>query len=90
MKKRSTIRIDIDGRMHEHMFMALYAGLKMIQEAEKKQEKEGMFSLVGAEAYCLIEDLKKQFPGQMKIAQADTEHYYPHLKKQPTNDTTSK
>lgn len=84
--KRSTLNIDIECKMHEHLFMALFAGLTMVKKAEVEQTKKGMFSLVGAEAYSFIEDLKEQFPFEMEQAEQDTKHYYPELFKPTNND----
>lgn len=54
-------------------FYALYASMKMFSD-KKADEKRGTneVSISGAEAYCLLQDLKEQFPH--KFAESEKEY----------------
>lgn len=74
----TTIVIDMEGRLDSEAYMAIYGGLTMIKESESKAATEpGMFSLVGAEAYGILEDIKEQHPKEMADAKAYYDRYYP-------------
>lgn len=60
-------------------FYALYAGLRMFRDFKQKQDEsapKGSFQISGAEAYCLLEDLKEQFPERYKQAEQEYDEVY--------------
>ncbi|MBK7380486.1 MAG: hypothetical protein IPJ03_16145 [Ignavibacteriales bacterium] len=63
-KEEKTITFNFDETIDgEAAIFALYAGLRMYKEIKDKQQKEpGKFSIPAAEAYCMLEQIKEQFP----------------------------
>ncbi len=55
-------------------FYALYAGLRMFKDKKVEQDKKhpGQINQAGAEAYCMLQDLKEQHPKQ--YLESETEY----------------
>ena len=68
------ITIEFEGRDEGATFFALYAGLKMYSDLKAKQ-KRGIneFSIAGAEAYSILEDLKESHPKECAEAKKEYE-----------------
>ncbi|MGB0896852.1 MAG: hypothetical protein ACPGRW_05990 [Flavobacteriaceae bacterium] len=66
------IKIDFEGRNKDCAFFALYAGLRMYSDFKAKQ-KEGTneVSIAGAEAYCILQDLKESHPNEWEEAKKE-------------------
>lgn len=67
IKKKSKIpnklTFDLESNPEMRLYV-LYAGLRMYMESKRETDKKtpDMFSLAGAEAYCLLQDLKEKLP----------------------------
>lgn len=70
------IVFDLEASDQEAAFFALYAGLRMYQEAKDNVAKPGMFFIAAAEAYCLRKDLKQQYPELYAAAEKEYEEVY--------------
>jgi len=70
------IEFDFEGRDEQCAFFALYAGLRMYKELKNKVATNNAFSIAGAEAYCMLEDLKEQYPKQYWESAAEFEQVY--------------
>jgi hypothetical protein len=58
-------------------FFALYAGLRMYQEQrDSAQREDDAFSIAAAEAYCMLEDLREQFPEEYEEAKQEYDKVY--------------
>ena len=67
------IIIDLEGRNKECAFFALYAGLKMYSDLKAEQKKgTNEVSIAGAEAYCILQDLKISHP--IEFGEAEKEY----------------
>jgi len=74
----TTIVIDMEASDKPAAFAALHGGLTMIMEAENKEcEQPESISFVASEAYCMIEEIKKQHPEAMEAAKQRHERCYP-------------
>lgn len=58
------IEFDLEASEQDCAFYAIYTGLRMCMEEQAKKEVEGSYSLVGAEAYCMLQQLKEKHPIQ--------------------------
>lgn len=83
------IKFDLEGRMEDEAFFALYAGLRMYKEQKDseyelskqlKQIPKGAFSIPAAEAYCLLMDLKEKFPKMYREAEEEYNEVYHQTK----------
>lgn len=71
------ILFDLEASDQECAFFALYAGLRMYMDLKKSQPKEeGAFSIAGAEAYCMLQKLKKQHPKFYNESKEEYEDIY--------------
>lgn len=79
------IIFDFEGRMENEAFFALYAGLRMYKEQKNKQirllneskpENERTFSIPAAEAYCMLQDMKEQYPVLYQQAGVEYQEVY--------------
>lgn len=79
------IVFDLEGRMEEEAFYALYAGLRMYKEVKENQikaaelsgmQEPGAISIPAAEAFCMMEDLRTKFPKLYYEAEAEYEENY--------------
>lgn len=70
------IEFDLIGRDSEAAFFALYAGLRMYKEQKQKDTPQGQMSIPAAEAYCMLMDLKKDYPDEYEIAEQDFDDIY--------------
>lgn len=54
-------------------FYALYAGLIMFKDKKVEQDKNSpdKINQAGAEAYCMLQDLKKQYPKHFEYAEEE-------------------
>ena len=58
-------------------FYALYAALRYFKEYKTKTNKNPLaVSTVGAECYCMLYDLKKQFPDKYAESEAEYNSVY--------------
>ena len=80
--KTNLIKLDIEAADKECAFFALYAGLRMYRDLKKAQDPPHAMSIAGAEAHCLLEQLKVKYPQDYTEAQAEFEEVYveQHLK----------
>lgn len=59
---------------------ALYAGLRMYKEQKLiTPAPKNAFSIAGAEAYCMLQDLKSLYPKQYKECELEYEEQYGKL-----------
>lgn len=70
------IVFDFEGRMESEAFFALYAGLRMYREQKEKHLEDGAISLPAAEAYCMLCDLKEQYPKEYEQAGVEYQEVY--------------
>ncbi len=70
MKDKMKVTFDLESNP-EFRFQAIYEGLIMIKEKESTNVDSGKFSLVGAEAYCMLQDLKISHPRQFADAESN-------------------
>lgn len=71
------IKFDMEAKIQDCAFFALYAGLRMYKEQKDRQPKEaGTFSIAAAEAYCLLQDLKESHPKEYAEAVAEYDEVY--------------
>jgi hypothetical protein len=61
-------------------FFAFYAGLRMYKEVKDLQTIKGKFYIAAAEAYCMLQDLKEQFPKHYAEAEAEYNEVYGKVK----------
>lgn len=66
------ILFDLELTDRESSFFALYTGLRMYKEQRNRSVEPEVFSISGAEAYGLLQQLKRQHPEQ--FAQAEQEY----------------
>ena len=67
------IEIDLEGRDEKAAFYALYAGLRMIKTRLEEDTPDGLVSIAAAEAYCILEDFKTDFPTEFEQAKVEYE-----------------
>ncbi len=70
------ITINLEGRNKPCAFFALYAGLMMYSEAKASQQSGNEFSIAGAEAFSILEDLKQSHPEMFSEAEAEYNNIY--------------
>jgi hypothetical protein len=68
--EKSEVVFDLESNP-ESRFQAIYEGLKFVIAIEKASTKPGMLSLVGAEAYCMLMDLKQSHAEQCENAESN-------------------
>ena len=66
------IIINLEGRNEDCAFFALFAGLKMYSDL-KAEENRGTnkMNIAGAEAYCMLYDLKEDYPEKWEEAKKE-------------------
>lgn len=67
--KKSTVKFDLEPNP-EYRFQAIYEGLTLVMQREAQNTDPSKFSIVGAEAYCMLEDLKLSHPQQFQEAKS--------------------
>lgn len=71
------ITIDFDGRNESCAFFAIYAGLKMYSDLKHEETRgTGKTSISGAEAYCILQDLKETHSKHFKEAEKEYARVY--------------
>lgn len=70
------IIFDLELTDRESAFFSLYAGLRMYKEQRQKSVPEEMFSISAAEAYGLLQQLKRQYPKQFAEAEQEYNDVY--------------
>lgn len=71
------IKFDLEASVPECAFFALYAGLRMYKEQREKRDiPDGQFSVSAAEAFCLMQDLKIQYPTEYAAAEKEYDEVY--------------
>ena len=70
------IIFDLEASDQEAAFFALYAGLRMYKEQRQKRVPKGQMSITAAEAYCMMQSLKKQYPDWYKEAEIEFKEVY--------------
>lgn len=80
--RTNLIKLDIQAADKQCAFFALYAGLRMYRDLKKKQDPPHAISIAGAEAHCLLMQLKESYPQDYIEAQVEFEDVYVerHLK----------
>ena len=74
------IEIDFEGRNEPCAFFALYAGLKMYSDMKAEQYKgTDKMNIAGAEAYCMLQDLKLSHPNEFEEAKKEYENKFKNL-----------
>ena len=80
-----TVIFEFEGKERGCAFFALYAGLRMYMEVKETEIKaasmsdksrRGAVSIAAAEAYCMLEELREQFPKLYKEAVVEYENNY--------------
>ena len=71
------IFFDFEARDEGAAFFALYAGLRMYKEQREKRVEKDAISIPAAEAFCMLEDLKEQFPDEYEEAVIEYNECYP-------------
>jgi len=78
MNIKKHVKFDLESNP-SHRFQAIYEGLRLVVDREKQRyaNQKGTFSLVGAEAYSMLEDLKITHPKQCEQAAVEFKNYHP-------------
>ena len=76
--KTDEITFDFEASLDkECAFFALYAGLRIYKRMKANHPTpSNQFSVAGAEAYCMLEQLKEQCPIQYDIAEKEFNEVY--------------
>jgi len=70
------IKINIEASDKECAFFALYAGLRMYFEYKKETNNDpNSISIAGAEAYCMLQDMKERYPIQYNEAKDEYDEF---------------
>lgn len=70
------IVFDFEGRDTGAAFFALYAGLRMYKEQREKRVEGPGISIAAAEAFCMMEDLREQYPLEYQQAGIEFQEVY--------------
>lgn len=70
------IIFDLEVSDREAAFFALYAGLRMYKEQRQKKVPKDQMSIAAAEAYCMMQSLKEQYPTWYKEAEMEFKEVY--------------
>lgn len=70
------ITFDLEVSDQECAFFAIYAGLRMYKEQRKAGTPLNMVSIAGAEAFCMLGQLKEQHPNDYREAEEEYKGVY--------------
>lgn len=70
------IVFDLEAMDEGAAFFALYAGLRMYKEQREGRCEGGAISIAAACAFCMLEDLKNQYPKEYAQAGVEFQEVY--------------